>query len=592
MIIFQALDNWQIDLTNFGLTFNEESDYFGGDISKSYTFPINMDLDDDLARKFGLVDLENISNYKIKINGYLLVDDDFYDAYVAINEVQGSKVELKFFYGKEILPVFDKKLSQLPWPTVDTGGSLTDYAESQLIKSYPAATHNFPKVYRPEIAQGANYKEFQLFVNHYASSQFLTNNYVVVEGESVPFNRNVMAPMAYIMEILRLGFQSEGLDMRGEFVNDAVFRKVVIIPDKYFDFYSDPAQRSSWSFEFYDSQETVDGKTINIYERTFTPTTEGSYFIKYKLAFPAGIADFFQLKITYGAEVLFFATAEGLPFNLEDVINLNLVDVVSFDDVKVELKLTEQSNTIANLNHFYYDFKGGNLNQFPTEYSLADFMPDITFRTFFNAIKKWANLDVTYYERSVYLNFLDNSIQRLTYDDHTGMQMPLPKRTLNTNNLFKLSYPDKREILVANSGQVYSSDGYTDNEIQTIEIPVLPLEVLENEGVVTGAYPKNGNADILLGIYNGIIDGQPAIVDKVGTRSLSLQNMYDNFYKYFLSFRANSEQYKDTFNAHITKRFNLKNGIFKYNKKHLIKSIRKRRISEQWWQIDQETESF
>ncbi|MGB5821482.1 MAG: hypothetical protein WBG90_18510 [Saonia sp.] len=592
MITFQTLDGYEIDLTSYGLTFNEESDYFNQGISKNYTFPISIDLDDDVADKLGLVNIDNIADHKIKIPGYLIVENDFFDAYIAINEVLKNKVELKFFYGKETLSLFDKKLSQLPWPIIDTGGSLLNFAKVQLQKSYPEATHNFPKIYRPEIRGDTNYEKFQLFVNNYTGFSYPSNSLVTENGEQVTYNRNVMAPAPYLLEILRLGFSTEGLELRGKFANDALMQKLVIIPKTFFEFYVDPLQRRFWQFEFPDAQETVGNKTINVYEFTVTPASEGTYLINYKLDFPKGIAQDFNLKITYGSSVLFSVNVQDQALNLDDELVLNLVDTSTFEEVKVSLRISEQTNTIAALNSFSFNLKGGTVNEYPQEYSLSSFVPNMNFRTLFNIVKTWLNLEVTYYENSVYINYLDDVIQNLIFEDHSGLEVEGKRRRLDSNNLFRLSYPNGKQVLVAKTGQVYNDTDFTDNEIEKIPFEVQPITVSENESVVTGVFPEDSDAKLLVGIYDGLVNDQPILRDALNGNGISLQNIYDRFHKVFLSFRANAELFKDTFEASIHQSFDLKKGIFKYNKKHLIKKIRKRLVNDETWKVDQESESF
>tara|TARA_R110002167_G_scaffold364968_1_gene588374 strand:+ start:28551 stop:30314 length:1764 start_codon:yes stop_codon:yes gene_type:complete len=587
MILFQTLSGFQLDLTEYGFTFNEESDYFSEETSKSYTLPVNINIDDELATVLGLVDIENISGYTTKVEGCLTIDEVFYDAYISINVVQGTKAELKLFYGKETLSVFDKNLSELPWPVIDTGGSLVTYAKSILDKSYPEVDHNFPMVYRPSIKENANYDEFMLFVNYYGNSQFFTNN---LSGEEV-FNRNVMAPMAYIKSVLKLGFETEGLQLRGEFANDSFFDKVVLVPDNYFEEYSNLAKRQSWQFEYYDSQETVEGTTISIYERSFMPDETGTYSIKYKLNFPAGIASNFDFKITYGETNLFKASTNNKPLIIDDVLEINLDGTSPYEEIKVVLRISEQQNTIAALNYFVFDLKGGDVNEFPSEYSLSDFMPDMTFREYFTRIKNWLNLEATYLENAVVLNYMDNTLQKLVYDDHSHLEIPLPKRTLNKNNLFKISYDYGNTVMFDKDGKTYSDADYLDSEITSIDLQVLPVSVSENNGLITGAFPEE-NSGLVLGIYDGLVSDKPVLRDQISYQDLSLQVVTSLFHKLSLKFRANSEQFNETYYARVHERFDLKHGIFKYNKKQLITSIKKNRISDKWWKITQVSESF
>lgn len=591
MIVFKAFDLWEWDLTSYGITFNEESDIFFSETKKNFTFPINIELDEELAAKLGLVILPNITNYNIKINGYLFVDNTFYDAYIMINETEGTKAELQFYYGTEVLSVFDKKLSKLPWPVINAGGDFRLHAGAVVTKAYPETSHNFPMVYRPGISKQKNYEFFEGFINHYGVGGPKENYDVLVEDEPEVHNINVVAPMPYLLEILRVGFASEGKEIRGEFPNDELFKKAVVIPSNFLENYANTASRVFWQFQFYDSQETINFKTINVYEKLIPTTSEGFYKLRISLNFPKGIANFFQLHVYYGANLIYNAISSDKALTIEKTL-YQIVEAGALETFRIELKVSEQVVTIAGLNNFTFNKEGGDVNIYPNEYTLADFMPDITFREYFNALKKWLGLDVTYLENAVYLNYLNTTIRQKVFNDHTNLEIPEPTIALKNNNLFRLYYKEEEQLLVANNGVVYTDEGYNESEIEELRFDAAPISIGQNAGRITGVYPEENAPKLIIGLYNGMVGGLPLLVDTINSRDLQLENIYENFHKYFLSFRANSETYKDSFYAHVFNKFNLTEGIYKYNKKHLIKTIRKRRISEEWWKVDQETESF
>ena len=389
MIVFQTLSH-QIDFSNLPITFNEKNAYFSDHISKSFSFPFTVKITEDLVEKLQMVIVNNVVKYESKIYGTLIKDHVFFDAYLAINNVVEDTVELTLFYGTETLKVFDKNLNQLPFPVVFVTPTLRDFAKTQLTKSWPDATHNFPKIYRPEIKDEPDYDKFNLFLNNYSNngvtSNFLENSTEVLEGEDVIFNRNVMAPMPYLLEILKTGFKSEGLDISGDFVKDEMARKLVLVPQNYFEQYAQ-TEFAQYSFSDFNTQQTIDGNTINVYKRIHLPTQEGSYSISFRLNFSNALAKYFSLTITQGEKTLYSAFSENKEVVLEKNVDINLEPAEVYEDIVVELKLNYQAASISNFNSFTYDFKQGKVNQFPTLYNLADFMPDLTFREFTNRIK-------------------------------------------------------------------------------------------------------------------------------------------------------------------------------------------------------------
>lgn len=592
MIAFQEKnDGWQIDLTAYGMTFNEFSDYFTKLSQKNYSFPISLDLDDDLSEKLGLVDIENVTDYNIRIEGYLIVDNTFYETYMLINEEEGGKVELSFFYGDEILSVFNKYLYQLPFPIIDASDiGLNAFSQLQLSREWPQATHNFPKVYRPQLKESENYNDFLGWVNNRAGNAFKSNSLDNTADGFVARNYNVVCPMPYLLEILRVGFATEGKQLRGEFVEDDAIRKTVIIPQKFFEYYSDPNQRYYWQFSKTSLEHFIDGEIRRIHELTRYPTKNGTYTLDIKLNIPKNVFTYFNMTVTHGSETVLDIVVKNDAVILDRTLEFNVVND-DFSAITVGLQTSDTQRSIEDYNSFKFDYNEGKLNEFPEVYSLADIMPDMLFRTFYNAVKEFYNLDATFVQNAVYLNYLDNSMQKLVYDDHTEYQIKKPTRKLGVNNLFKLTYPDESQILINKNGVTYNEDEYSDSETTVIDFSILPVNVIQNEDVLTGVHPENEN-ELLIGMYDGLQNGEALLLKSYAGRDHSITSIYQHHHKHFIRFRANAEVVKEKFTMSVHEPFNLKKGSFKYNKKHLIKTLVKRRISKNFWQVEAEMESF
>ena len=596
MIIFQTL-KWQWDLTNKGISFNEDSDFFSDKISKSYTFPLTTEVDDDTAERLELVTIDGVISYQPRIYGHLILDNNFYDGYIQINNVKTTTAELTIFYGKETLSVFDKKLPNLPFPAVIATPDLPTFALAQIDKAWPEATHNFVKVMRDEIKTKTNYEFFENFMNNTIYDDeaetwsFVTNSNETVEGvENVAVNRNVMCPMTYLIEVLRVGFKTEGLDIRGDFVNDAYNHKIVMIPKNFMEKFA-ASQYEAYSFSAYTIQETIDGVTYNVYRKSHTPTDIGSFSLKMKVNFSNVMAQSFSLVVSQNGVVLYQATSQNTQVNINETLDINIVSGSVFNDIDVEMRLLQQTESILAYNSFTYEYKEANLNIFPLVYTLSDYLPNITFRDLINKIKTWLNLKFDYTDNAVYINYLENYIVNIPFHDKSHLQDVDAERQMNTHNLFKLTYPDEQTVLVDKTGQTYNESDYIDAEIETIDIDVLPLQVRENYRSITAIYPED-EADIMLTLYNSTVEGENIAVDGIANRKLTLQHIYDRHWSRWLKFRANAESYKDSFYMHYSEALNIKEGIFKYNKHHLMLSIRKKRVSEEYWKVDVESETF
>ncbi|MDO6813837.1 hypothetical protein [Tenacibaculum soleae] len=597
MIKFQTL-NFELDLTNKGISLQENSNYFSDSISKSFSMPFSISLTGEVAEKLGLVNINNVSSYANKIYGNVIVDNSFYEGYISINEIEDTIAELTLFYGKEVLAVFDKKLIQLPFPVVLAQGGLPTFAKNQLTKQWPEATHNFVKIFRPKLKEETNYEAFDNYLNNYKFNattsqwEFPTNSIENVEGVNTALNKNVMCPMPYLLEVLRVGFASEGLEMRGDFVNKKLNKKLVLVPKLFFQQFSE-SQFSDYSFSDFTFQETINGNTVNVYKRIHTPTDIGSFTLKMRLNMSNAIARYFHLTVKQNGVVLYDAFSENKQVIINETLSINIVNTTIYYDIEVELRLSYQDGSIANYNNFKYEYKEGQLNIFPTTYSLADYLPNITFRDLVNRVKNWQNLRFDYTDNAVYINYLENITDDLIYADKSHLEDPDKKRTLSKQNLFVLKYSgkDDTEIMVDKTGQIYDKTDFVDAETEELTLNVTPLEVKENYGTVTGVYPEE-ETDIMLTLYDGLIADEPLSVDNIDNVKLNVQDIFLNFWQKWLKFRANSETYKDSFTLPVSEVLNIKQGIFKYNKKHLIKSIRKKRISKKLWEVNTESETF
>jgi hypothetical protein len=588
---------WEWDLTNFGLTFTEENDYFKEKTTKSFSFPITVKLNEDVAAKLGLVSIEGIYNYKNKVYGTLCQDANFYESYIAINDVQDNEAEITFFYGKETLSVFDKNLKDLPFRvSVAPNNDLRAYAKTLLTSSWPISTHQFVKLYREELSSKGNYKHFEHFINNYKYNDnlnqwyFEQNTNETIDDELTAVNRNIMAPMPYMLEVLKIGFKTEGLELRGDLVNSAFAKRLLLVPKNYMEQFS-TSQYLNYSFENYTTQTTIGTQTINVYRQIHTPATEGAFELKMRINMNASVAQYFKLTVIQAGETLYEAFSENTHVVINETLNITIVNTTIFNDIEVEMRLVQQTG-ISDYNNFTYEYKEGQLNIFPSAYTIADYMPDMKFREYFNRIKGWFNLDVDYSDNAVYLNFLENTIEDKIFKDRSHLQDIGKKRTLNNNNLFKLQYPNENYALVNKTGLTFNEIDFTEDETTTIDFEILPLKVKDNFGSITAVYPED-EEDLMVILFNSLINETENIaLNTYGNQTLSAQDFYVNYWQKWLQFRANAETVKDKFIMHYTEAIDIKQGEYKYNTKRLIVSIRKQRISSEWYEVEMTAETF
>ncbi|UOB16568.1 hypothetical protein [Abyssalbus ytuae] len=595
MIVFQS-DDFEIDLSVYGLTLNEESNSFKDNIIKSYSLPFTVDFDDDIFIKLGFPNIENITSFESIIKGKLIVDDKYFEAEIIVGEIIDESIELTLYYGEEVLKVYSSELKSLPWPVI-IKTSLKDYAKSILNKSWPDVSHNFPKIFRHEIKEKNDYENFEYFVNNYNGSSFV-DNIIDDTGEEILYlNKNVMAPCPYLLEIVRMIYRSEGKKVRGDIFNHPILKKTIYIPENYFEYFKGNTF-DSFQFDRPDRNNNIDNNEIGIYEKIYPTDNLGSYKIKYNINLDPVLASYFNFRIfqvdsvSLEETIIFQAFSENNRVNISDEVTVNVDTNNQFNPIKIELTLKNYSGSISQYNSFEFAYQESRLNVFPNSYSLSDFMPDMTCGEFINAIKNWLNIDIKIKEDYVYINFLKDDIINYDTEDHSHLQDIKPRKKRNKERIFKLIYANKKEIIVDYSGQIYSDVDKRNNEEVKIEMEVQNAIIEQNYDIITAVYPEDNDDGLIFSIYDGLKNNQNVCLDFIEGKGIRIEDIYNELWKEWLHIRTNNFTFNDKFICHISDKLSLRSYIYKYNHKLLPVSFNKKRISQEFWEVDMQAETF
>ncbi|MCC4228364.1 hypothetical protein [Zunongwangia profunda] len=594
-MIYLQTENFQIDISRFGVSLSEESDLFTDSVNKNYSLPFVIEGDAELLAKLGLVHLENSSDVEIQIPCRLILPDRHYKANLFIGDIDGKKLECTITYGDEDLAVYDIELKNLPWPNIITD-DLPMYAWSCSRKSWPSTAFNFPMVWKPSIAEEDNYEAFEGFINNYRDSSYVTNEIDNSGAEPKYLNKNVMVPMPYLLEILRFIFAQEGKKIFGEVIDHPNLKRALYIPETFLEKFRG-AEYQQWAFVDPIRQNIENNKAYSTYERILTPEVVGSYEIDYAINLDPIQARYFsftifrQDAITGEKTTLKKATSEKNRVKLDQKFTVNIEDKDVFDKIVIELILEDQNQSISDFNNFEYSFKGGRLNQFPNVFSLSNFVPDMTAGEYINLLKNWWNLDIDVQERYVVINFAQDSVLERNVRDHSHLEDPDKKFTHNTNRFYKLSYANGETYFYNKRGRVFSDLVDEGTEEITIELDVQPALVELNQGIMTAVAPEE-SSDIDFCLYDGQDENfQPTCSESI-SRSISLDEIGEKFWEKWLWFRIHSKTFKDSIECSTSEIYDIKELSFKYNEKQVIKKISKKFQSEKVMKVEVESESF
>lgn len=607
MIIFQT-EKLQLDLTLYGITLNEESNMFVDNMLKGYSFPSSLTLTPEISLALDLPDVPNMTNLDASLEGFLIVDQKYYEGVMYLGDLEGEELEFEISFGEEVLPVYDSKLRELPWPLVIIESSQIHH-DAYVDNAWPAVTHNFPQVYRPKIKQENDYEDFELFCNNSDGTDFIQNLSEVVDNETVYRNKNVLMPCPYVMEMLTFGFKSAGKKVKGAVLDDERLQGLVYFPEKYRERFNS-STFTSFSFTVPDSTEqiTVDNLgglnagifvekiNIGVYKREFLPENTGTYSIDFNLNLSPATADYFKMRIyqektaTLEQTIIYNSESRFNRVTIDEEINIDITAANQFDKIFIVMELNYTTESIAAFNSFEYSYKEGRLNEFAGSYSLGPYMPDMKFGEFVNLIKNWLNLDISINEEFVTMEFVETAVDNFPKVDHSHLQILKPKITRNTNRTFRLNYNDDSFVLADSTGRIFSDLDKEEKNIIEIDMGVSMAIVESNFNTVTAVYPEKD--EITFGFYTGLYNSRNVCQDKINGFTGKVDAVYENFWSVWLAIRTNNLTVVDSFMAHHSETMELRSLCYKYNQILLPLSIRRKRKTMDWWDVDFEGESI
>ncbi|WBL25130.1 hypothetical protein [Zunongwangia sp. HGR-M22] len=593
-MIYIQTDTFQIDISRYGVSLNEESDLFTDSVNKNYSLPFTIEGDAELLNKLGLLHLGNASDVDIQIPCRLILPDRHYKANLFIGDIQGKKIECTITYGDEDLAVYDIELKNLPWPQI-ISVDLPVYARNCSRKSWPSTAFNFPMVWKPSITEEDNYEAFEGFLNNFQNSKYVENEIDNSGEEPKYLNKNVMAPMPYLLEILRFIYAQEGKKVFGEAVEHPDLKKALYIPENYLEKFRG-SEYLQWSFSDPKSNLINNNKVYSLYEQLLSPTEVGNYEIDYTISLDPVQARYFEFKIyrqdsiTGERSILKEAKSTNNRVKLDDKFSITIEKKDIYDKIVVQLILENQNQSIADTNNFEYSFEGGRLNQFPSVFSLSNFVPDMTAGEYINLLKNWWNLDIDVQERFVIVNFAQNSVLDRKVRDHSHLEDPKKKFVHNTNRFYKLSYTNGETYFYNKNGRVFSNLLDNEEDEIKIELDLQPALVEPNKGIITAVAPEE-SSDLDFCLYGGLENDLPVCSENL-SRALSLDNVGSNFWETWLWFRIHSKTFKDSIECSTHEIYDIKELSFKYNEKQIIKKISKKFQSEKVMKVEVESEAF
>jgi len=609
---------FEIDLGNFQISDATENNWFSDTFFSRYSFPFNIDLEEDLDVALGFISRYNTfpeTLYPLKY----VEDNVISDAEFEVQEVNDNVLQCVYETGLDEFPSWNKKLSELSLFKIvlPHGTTIYQYAAAMVNKVWPEVNFCFPAVHIDYIDTEDNYwLDFEGTVNNYKDDAFIEN--VFVGNNSI--NKNIMQPAIFALYILQRGFADEGFELAGDILGDPTMQKLA--------FFSPT--------EYYKKREPIEIPVFNDYTHPIGQVLGSLGYIPVHLTIvDVPIWGRYLIVGTISTYGVYGSNTPpengptaGIAFN--DTLIWSAPDLVSNNSWNIEVEFISTSSPINNLSvransvHGYtneigtfyksieltvvlieeYDVDGHGIPSIQNEdkVDLTKAVADMTFGEYVKVIKNWFNYDFTPVGNQIVMNRIQDEINFVDAMDLSHWEVKNPTRRFQKGMSFNLKF---RDVTIPNEAtykytfkQVYqSAAGYvyenfkTDTKTSIIEIDAIPLPLLVRNEIKTAHCFEDDQSKLYGLLYTGIVAGKNMSQDPAPIEIPAVHLKY--WWKWF-SFRINSIGFKWVFKAfgyHISN-LHVKRKVFAYGNYHLIKSLIRTEIKPDIFEVEIDTESL
>jgi len=448
------------------------------------------------------------------------------------------------------------------------------YNKTRMQLGFPDIKYQFPTIFDPKrygeiLANSEDWNFYQGKVNNYDSDGFLVRNIVTSNAGTVSVqNKNVISPQLYLLSPLLYAFKSIGFEIKGDFYTSDFIRRLLIyskndnlttgIARAYANFITMsmglggiPPQVSVFaSSRINDLQLT--GKAI------FSFSAVGSYSFKWDYVIP-----FSDQTIDDNFSALYlFKTGTNQVFELfhirRPVFNQQqhptgsiVIDILSADvGVNFELVYLHWNGALPSSYSVTY-FDATNIKNtyiFNPTVDLNRYVPDWTFPTYLNELKKLFNLEINLDDlnKTININFVKNSLlDSKIYKSKRSLKVDL----IEYQNFNKVEFGfdnGEENLIYYNKSGFTSPDSLPIDKVLSVKSKFKFLKFNGTGHVVNDDIKQNSNIGLML------LDPAraPYTSDSYQGIILSISSLFIHFNKSVYKSRLNS--CKVTVNGYFT----------------------------------------
>lgn len=606
-------ENFEIDLSGLRTNFTEENPRFKDSIWTKYTLPVQINYDRNFLSKVAQYSSFNNANLPKSHDGFHIFEGRTMKGKVEFLDFRNKTAEIQINSGFEELPNFDKQLSELPLEFKEVD-DIYDHANEIVSKKYPETNYNFPKLYTTEFdLSSEGWKFFDSFINNRVrpsggTTKIFPKNEIQENTEGWDcVNRNIIQPIPYLLHVLKVGFLDAGFTLAGDILTDELLLQRGIFSAEHYFTTADQKYQKTYVYtnEFFDNQDYA-GASFGKWIKNFKIEAPGKYRIIGRCLNSGNGNCVLQIKKN-GVLLNTIGSGSNQYLNFDKVIEIgideaetNPVYTLEYFGVIVNDQFNNEGVNIGiaeiNINPMRENTTAGDPIPFVFNFNRVDLknaVPDMTFGDLVNTIKNWRNYELTFENNIITMNriVIDKTKEP---EDFREFQIEDPFRHRNDKQYFNIKFPDIEGVEI--DDVFFDETGYSLNKTnppkESTEITIngfcLPLETFR---ATTTAKVFLESSTLMLVYYDGLDNNG----DNHAENPNGLHGIYfaESVKDWFLN-RLTNFTFKWTFDILKSKlrKFNIRSEIFAYNKKHWIKSWVKNSISDKYYSVEIETETF
>jgi hypothetical protein len=600
--------SFELDLSNYKITDTAENPWLTGTYFAKYSYPFNIDLDDELDQALGFLSHYNSVDSETIFEGIYVHGNIMEKAVLEIEEID-TILSVTLRYGFDEFPNFKKKLAELPLLQIEVF-DIYVHANYTVPVTWPNIEYNFPQIHIDKIDPENDevWADFEKIINNRRAGYFLRNE-ADLEQE-ISHNRNIIQPLPYLLYLLQVGFRDAGYNLRGDIMQDPDLMKTLVYTDT--EYYTTLTQESislyvpATEYDVYYPNTIIDYEVHYAYI-TMNKRVDIPHLGRYRITGSINMR-----KVTNKA------SEATIKFRGQVIYTISIMQPTYVFTVEIDRVF----ETFADLqeNYLTFEYSAGfrendiifdiNINPIrlhddsgeavptiinPNEINLKRAVPDMTFGDLVKLVLAMKFMNLSIVDGNVYINYIRREISSAVQMDCSKLEVKRPKRKFNKRNSFLIRYDevdskDYTYTAVFQNKDGIVTTGYTaDDKTAEIALKALPLPMLNRNSVQTAHAFLQDNSKPLFVMYNGLINDKNVTQDPA---NLLVPALHEAYYKNWWAARIDTSAFTWSFHAPYEEILELtpKCVVHAYGNLHLVKSLQKTEVSPDLFEVEIETE--